>query len=289
LATAQSGLATETCVPTTSIAWRRRILPKIKEDSTHKKCDYLFAFVNTHDLSMSSERRISPMAVANNAQGIGAVDRNFNLKIKAALKPRKTPRQQRSSRVVDRILDAALVLTREQGATAPTTLAIAQRAGLSVGSVYQYYPNKEAILLDLARRWLSAFPPVIATRASADAPDNRDALRRDLREFIDEIAALYLDNRNLVPVLEVMMLNPDLKPVVAEYDEKIAGLYAAWLKQLNPALDAARAARIGFLFMEVGHTSLIMAVRGDRTTFDAVVNDLETMWLALLTSHLEPA
>ena len=238
---------------------------------------------------MSSERRISPMAVANNAQGIGAVDRNFNLKIKAALKPRKTPRQQRSSRVVDRILDAALVLTREQGATAPTTLSIAQRAGLSVGSVYQYYPNKEAILLDLARRWLSAFPLVIATRASADAPDNRDALRRDLREFIDEIAALYLDNRNLVPVLEVMMLNPDLKPVVAEYDEKIAALYAAWLKQLNPALDAARAARIGFLFMEVGHTSLIMAVRGDRTTFDAVVNDLETMWLALLTSHLEPA
>ena len=88
----------------------------------------------------------------------------------AALEPRKQPRQQRSSQMVDRILDAALVLTREQGTRTPTTLAIARRAGLSVGSIYQYYPNKEAILLDLARRWLAAFPEVIQRRIDAPRP-----------------------------------------------------------------------------------------------------------------------
>ena len=90
-----------------------------------------------------------------------------------ALEPRKQPRQQRSSQMVDRILDAALVLTREQGTRTPTTLAIARRAGLSVGSIYQYYPNKEAILLDLARRWLAAFPEVIQRRIDAPRPTNR--------------------------------------------------------------------------------------------------------------------
>ncbi|TIX16151.1 MAG: helix-turn-helix transcriptional regulator, partial [Mesorhizobium sp.] len=64
--------------------------------------------------------------------------RNLSRETRIALEPRKQPRQERSSKVVDRILDAALTLTREQGTKAPTTLAIAQHAGLSVGSVYQY-------------------------------------------------------------------------------------------------------------------------------------------------------
>ncbi|TIW29420.1 MAG: TetR/AcrR family transcriptional regulator, partial [Mesorhizobium sp.] len=51
--------------------------------------------------------------------------RSLDRKTKIALEPRKQPRQQRSSKVVDRILDAALILTREQGTRTPTTLAIA--------------------------------------------------------------------------------------------------------------------------------------------------------------------
>ncbi|RUZ08210.1 TetR/AcrR family transcriptional regulator, partial [Mesorhizobium sp. M7A.F.Ca.CA.002.15.1.1] len=100
--------------------------------------------------------------------------RSLDRKSRIALEPRKQPRQKRSSKVVDRILDAALVLTREQGTKTPTTLAIAQRAGLSVGSIYQYFPNKEAILLDLARRWLSSFPEVIAKRIKVAPPTNRE-------------------------------------------------------------------------------------------------------------------
>jgi AcrR family transcriptional regulator len=242
---------------------------------------------------MHLERRSSSMKATgkatNRERGTRTGDRDFGLKIKAVLEPRKKPRQQRSIRMVDRILDAALALSREAGTKGPTTLAIAQRAGLSVGSVYQYYPNKEAILLELATRWLSAFPAVIATRANTPAPGSLAGLRRDVRRFLDEIAALYLDNRNLLPVLEAMMLNPDLKPIVADYDEKIAGLYGAWLKQLNPALDDGNAFRIGFLMMEIGHVSLAIAVRGDRKTFGQVLDDLETMWLALLTSHLDRA
>ncbi len=90
----------------------------------------------------------------------------------AALEPRRKPRQRRSSRMVDRILEAALTLTRENGAAGPTTLAIARRAGLSVGSVYQYYHNKQALMLDLARPWLAVFPPS-SPRARRDRPPRR--------------------------------------------------------------------------------------------------------------------
>lgn len=204
----------------------------------------------------------------------------------AALEPRKQPRQQRSSQMVDRILDAALVLTREQGTRTPTTLAIARRAGLSVGSIYQYYPNKEAILLDLARRWLAAFPEVIQKRIDAPRPTNRAEFRQEVRKLFIDTSKLYLDNAGLMPVIEAISGNADLRPIQNEYDEQIIALYAAWLRHVNPALESDVAGRLGELMMEVGHVCRLVGLRKTRKAFDLIEDDVETMWLALVTPHL---
>ena len=143
--------------------------------------------------------------------------RNLSRETRMALEPRKQPRQERSSKVVDRILDAALTLTREQGTKTPTTLAIARRAGLSVGSLYQYFPNKEAILLDLARRWLSSFPEVIARRTKVAPPTNRDEFRQEVRKLFIDTSRIYLENANLMPVIEAISGNADLRPIQDEY------------------------------------------------------------------------
>ena len=138
--------------------------------------------------------------------------RSLSRETRMALEPRKQPRQERSSKVVDRILDAALTLTREQGTKTPTTLAIAQRAGLSVGSVYQYFPNKEAILLDLARRWLSSFPEVIARRIEVTPPTNRDEFRQEVRKLFIDTPHLSR-KRHPMPVIEAISSNADLRPI----------------------------------------------------------------------------
>lgn len=68
---------------------------------------------------------------------------------KTEIDPRKQPLQARSSQLVADILEAAIrVLTRE-GAARFTTIRVAQAAGVSVGSLYQYFPNKQAILFRL--------------------------------------------------------------------------------------------------------------------------------------------
>lgn len=216
-----------------------------------------------------------------------SVNRSLNWKTTTALKPRKKPRQERSSKVVDRILDAALTLTREQGTKTPTTLAIAQRAGLSVGSVYQYYPNKEAILLDLARRWLGAFPEVIAKRIEAPRPASRDEFQREVDKLFVDTSRLYLDNANLMPVIEAITGNPDLRPIQNEYDEQIIALYAAWLRHVNPSLRDDVASRLGVVMMEVGHVCRLIGLKRDRKAFDLIQDDVKTMWLALVAPYLD--
>lgn len=70
--------------------------------------------------------------------------------------PRKSPLQERSRRTVERILDAAARIFHEQGYACATTNDIADEADVSVGSLYQYFPNKDALLVALTKRHIEA-------------------------------------------------------------------------------------------------------------------------------------
>ncbi len=67
------------------------------------------------------------------------------------LQPRKVPQQERAAATRQRILDSAARIFATHGYAAGTTNRIAEAAQLSVGSLYQYFPNKDAILAELVR------------------------------------------------------------------------------------------------------------------------------------------
>ena len=66
--------------------------------------------------------------------------------------PRKRPRQQRSKATVDTILEATTRVLKKQGFDGLSTNAVAAQAGVSIGSLYQYFPNKEALVAKLIDR-----------------------------------------------------------------------------------------------------------------------------------------
>jgi AcrR family transcriptional regulator len=68
---------------------------------------------------------------------------------KPLLSPRKFPKQARSNDLVSAILEAAGRVLEKEGAQRFTTARVAEKAGISVGSLYQYFPNKAAILFRL--------------------------------------------------------------------------------------------------------------------------------------------
>jgi AcrR family transcriptional regulator len=75
--------------------------------------------------------------------------------ISNGIKTRKSPKQARSSELVSVILEAAIQVLERDGSSGFTTSSIAERAGVSIGSLYQYFPNKASILYKLqSEEWV---------------------------------------------------------------------------------------------------------------------------------------
>jgi AcrR family transcriptional regulator len=93
----------------------------------------------------------------------------------SAPKPRKRPVQARSQATVDAIVDAAARVLIDGGYPAFSTNRVAARAGVSVGSLYQYFPNKESLLAELMSRHVAdlarGFEAVMARGADAPLPE----------------------------------------------------------------------------------------------------------------------
>jgi AcrR family transcriptional regulator len=111
------------------------------------------------------------------------VKRRLSLNVPTEL--RKSPRQRRSQATVAAIVEAAARILAESGGRGLTTNRIAARAGVSVGSLYQYFPNKHAVLRALLERELG--------RAEAARPALLDDATRPPHERLRAAVDWHLD------------------------------------------------------------------------------------------------
>ncbi len=80
-----------------------------------------------------------------------------------ATEPRKAPRQERARATTEAILEATAHILVERGWARLTTNHVAERAGVSIGSVYQYFPSKEALVAALVDRHVERITSIVAT------------------------------------------------------------------------------------------------------------------------------
>jgi AcrR family transcriptional regulator len=100
----------------------------------------------------------------------------------ATKSPRKRPRQERSRATVEAILQAAAYILVERGWEALTTNAIARRAGVNIASLYQFFPDKQAIVAELERRHVAETRKKIAEVFLRHRGDRLEARARTLVE-----------------------------------------------------------------------------------------------------------
>jgi len=121
---------------------------------------------------------------------------------------RKTPRQARSSAMVEAILEAAARVLAREGLARATTNRIAEVAGVSIGSLYQYFPNKMAIVQALQQAHGQAMVDLVRELAPAAS---RLSLEQAVRLMTDSI----LDGHLAVERLHREILSPALSGMAA--------------------------------------------------------------------------
>jgi AcrR family transcriptional regulator len=124
----------------------------------------------------------------------------------ARISSRKEPKQARSTELVAAVLEAAAQVLAKEGAQRFTTARVAEKAGVSVGSLYQYFPNKAAILFRLqSDEWRRTSellrgiledarkPPLVRLRALAHAFIRSECEEARMRVALNDAAPLYRD------------------------------------------------------------------------------------------------
>lgn len=155
--------------------------------------------------------------------------------------PRKIPQQERSQITVDAILTATARILIKDGYDTASTNRIAELAGVSIGSLYQYFPNKEALIAALIERHTKKTISVIESKLKAlsDAP-----LEVALRELVKAVILAHAVEPKLHKVLIEQIPRVGQLQRVTDVEKYITSLIRAYLEdkreQLRPTnLDLA--------------------------------------------------
>ena len=147
---------------------------------------------------------------------------------KSAAKPRKQPLQGRSRETFGAILEAAARILETEGLEAANTNAIAARAGVSIGSLYQYFPDKAAIFAELIRQAESGLGDMLEILLAQTAGQ---ALEERLRLLVKAGVAQQMERPQLGRILDYLEAASPADPLLKAADERILRLIMRLLQE----------------------------------------------------------
>ncbi|PSK97652.1 TetR family transcriptional regulator [Murinocardiopsis flavida] len=194
---------------------------------------------------------------------------------------RAPKRQARGERRIAQILESAAEVFADAGFEAATTNAIAARAGISPGSLYQFFANKDAVARALAERYVAELG---AAQAAAFGP--ADLAELPLQQVIERVTepliAFNLANRGFKTLFARTDMPPALVEATAPLNGAVHRRIDALLQVRAPGLARADRERTATVAIQLvrGLMPLIVAAEGDER--DRLVRDLR----GVLASYL---
>jgi len=179
---------------------------------------------------------------------------------------RRHPSQARAQRTFSTVLDAAVALIEREGIERATTRRIALAAGVSIGAVYEYFPNKESIVSHLGTNWLRRIREIIeALHPSRSAiPDLLGYLHR----MQGDVEHLYRDQPALLAVVRLMEAIPELREAERVHDAAVLASVTSALRHYAPKADPAEVQSTANCMIIMSHgvlSACLIAQIGDAT------------------------
>lgn len=178
---------------------------------------------------------------------------------------RRTPQQARSRKRYDQILDVATNLFAEKGFERTTTNEIAARAGMSIGSLYQYFRNKQAIVVALMDRYVDA------VRGVTDDFIAREVRDLSVPEAIDQLLDPYIAFHTENAAFSRLWLGADLSD---QLDTAIGSMAQESLSRIEtlvsarmPGTPRARLRLVAMVTQGIVKSLLSLLMRSDNPRF----------------------
>jgi AcrR family transcriptional regulator len=187
---------------------------------------------------------------------------------------RRQPRQQRSRARVRDILEAADSILSAEGFEALAVRRIAQVAGVPVGSIYQFFPDKAAVVDALAGMYIEQFDAAIEQLVARSAAE---AWQDPVGTLVDAFAALYRANPGYVALWSGRHLSPELARADEANNAAIADGVRRILLQQVPLHDGADLKRQARIAVVVADSLLQFAFREGASGDEEVLDELKTL------------
>ncbi len=147
---------------------------------------------------------------------------------KPLTEPRKFPRQERSKIAVEAILEATTRILTEEGYDKANTNRIAERAGVSIGSLYQYFPNKESLITALMVKHSNEMIALVESKLT-DFYDS--TLEIGISEIVKVVIAAHAIDPRLHQVLNEEIPESERSQQMQKAEERIVKLLQAYLSR----------------------------------------------------------
>ncbi|MBD2463677.1 TetR family transcriptional regulator [Oscillatoria sp. FACHB-1407] len=197
---------------------------------------------------------------------------------------RRKPRQARSQERVNRILDVAEELFASQGYAATTTNAIATHAQVPIGSLYQFFPDKTAILQALALRYAEKLHQELATIDEGELA--KLSLSDYVNTLIDTTDRFFTENPSYYAIfMEAQGTIRELEEIDEATDAKLIQDLASSLANRDARLKPADYEAIAFVLVKTIGTLLWLSLSQEKTFRQRLVKETKRIALNYLKSY----
>jgi AcrR family transcriptional regulator len=199
---------------------------------------------------------------------------------KRNLTPRNKPVQPRAQKQINNILSTTAQLLDQVGQDDLTTILVAKHAGISVGTLYHYFPNKYAIMYSLGEQWVNEMQKAI------DELEAEDIEKQSIKIFVEfsiqRIMKVYLNQKGLLPMVQAMYGVPELQSLDNKHDEIVIKGMARMFERLGISNNKDELLRLGQAYLEISHALLLIVVDKSEIADNKTLADLKFLILSLL-------
>ena len=203
----------------------------------------------------------------------------------AAVSVRRKPTQKRAKERVEKILTTASEMISETGSDAVRMTELAARAGVPIGSLYQYFPDKASILRTLAVRFMEATQEMLAALV-ADIKSREDALT-NVDFAIEGYYATFLDEPVIRDVWSGTQSDKVLQALDIEDSRENGRIFFEGLKRFVDPAEHIRFEAACFLIMQMAGAATRLAIAVDRKEGDLLMTEFRRLVQRELTGFFD--